>query len=165
MKTDVKLKYQIILDDFLKMRGWTDEYEVDTEAESVTLHTKLNISEGHSGNLIIEASDKNDLVDVYIYFGITCKDAKQDELVKLFNSIHQRWHYGHFMVFPDGHIRWSHRVDFEGSHPTGASLNRIVSPGWGAAEEFADVISAVALTKQTASDAIREYDETKSEEE
>lgn len=158
MKTDEKLKYQIILDDFLKIRGWTDEYEVDLEAKSVSLSTKLNISEGHSGTLIIEASDRSDLVDVYIYYGITCKKEKQDELIRLINSIHQKWHYGHFIVFPDGYIRWSHRVDFEGSQPTGTSLDKIVSPAWGAVEKFADAIAAVALTKQSATEALDEYD-------
>lgn len=159
MNTGTHLKFQKVFDEFLRIRQWEDKYEVDSDAQTVSLHTKLNITEGHSGNLIIEASDKTDLVDVYIYYGLTCKDGKQDELAKLFNSIHQKWHFGRFMVFADGHIRWSHRVDFEGSNPTGVSIDRIVGPGWGAAAEFADVIAAVALTKQSAVDAISEYEE------
>lgn len=154
-----KLKYQVVLDDFLKGREWTDEYEVDIEKQSVLLNTEITICDGFSGRLIIEAKEKIDLVDVYIYYNQTCKEAKINEMAILLNGIHQRWHFGRFMVFEDGYIRWTHRVDFEGSQPTGLSLERIVQPGWEATAKFANVIAAVALTKQSATEALKEYDE------
>jgi hypothetical protein len=157
-KTEGKLKYQIILDQFLKEREWSDEYEINSEEKAVSLNTGINICEGHSGRLIVEASDQTDYVDVYIYYSQTCKEAKLDEMAILLNGIHRRWHFGKFTVFKDGYIRWSHRVDFEGSQPTGLSLERIVQPGWTTTEKFADIIAAVALTKQSAADALAEYD-------
>lgn len=156
-----KLKCQVVLDEFLELREWTDEYKVDDEEQSVFLKTEIKITEGHSGNLIIEASDKTDCYDVFIYLGIACKENKLDELAVLFNLLHRRWSFGRFMFFESGNIRWAHRVDFEGSTPTGTSLNRIVAPGWAALEEFADVIASVALTKQSALDALQEYDDEK----
>ena len=158
-KSNSKLKYQVVLDEFLKERGWTDEYEVDTEEQSVFLDTQINISNGFSGRLIIDAKDQSDLVDVYIYYNQTCKENKINEMAILLNGIHQRWHFGRFMVFEDGYIRWAHRVDFEGSQPTGLSFERIVQPGWDATAKFASVIAAVALTKQSAAEALKEYDE------
>ena len=62
------------------------------------------------------------------------------------------------MALPDGRVCWHHRVDFEGSQPTGKSVEQIVSAGFSGIQEFNDVISAVALTKQTAAEAIEEYD-------
>lgn len=158
-KNDNNLKFQTVLDEFLKGREWTDEYEIDNDEKTVALNTAINICDGHSGRLIIEASDKTDCVDVYIYYNQTCKEAKLDEMAILLNAIHRRWQFGRFTVFKDGYIRWAHRVDFEGSQPTGISLERIVQPGWSATEKFADVIAAVALTKQSAADAIEEYDQ------
>ena len=158
-KTDSQLKFQKVLDEFLKEREWTDEYEIDNEEQTVSLSSAINICEGHSGRLIIEASDRTDCVNVYIYYNQICKEAKLAEMAILLNGIHQRWQFGRFMVFEDGYIRWTHRVDFEGSKPTGLSLERMVTPGWSAMERFANVISAVALTKQSAADALKEYDE------
>lgn len=160
-KSNSKLKYQAVLDEFLEGREWTDEYEIDLEEQTVTLNTQINLSNAHSGRLIIQASDETDFVDVHIYYTQTCKESKLDEMAILLNGIHRRWHFGRFMVFDDGYMRWSHRVDFEGSQPTGLSLNRIVQPGWDATEKFASVIAAVALTKQTAAEALKEYDEEK----
>ena len=159
--TDNKLKYQIVLDEFLAAREWTDKYEIDLHNKTVTLTTTINFSGGNSGRLIIEASDKTDCVDVFIYFNLSCKEAKINEMTALLNGIHQRWIFGHFVVFPDGIVRWSQRVDFEGSQPSGLSLERIVQPGWDAASGFSDAIAAVALTRQSASDALKEYDETR----
>lgn len=158
-KSNSKLKYQEVLDEFLEAREWTDEYEVDLEEESVLLNTQINISSGHSGRLIIQAYDQTDIVDVHIYYNQKCKESKLDEMAILMNGIHRRWHAGRFMVFDDGYIKWSHRVDFEGSQPTGLSLNRIVQPGWDAAEKFANAIAAVALTKLSAAEALKEYDD------
>lgn len=158
-KSNSKLKYQAVLDEFLEGREWTDEYEVDLEEKSVTLVTNINLSEAHSGRLIIQASDETDYVDVHIYYNQICKESKLDEMAILLNAIHCRWGLGRFMVFDDGYIRWTHRVDFEGSQPTGLSLNRIVVSGWDSTEKFANVIAAVALTKQSAAEALKEYDE------
>ena len=162
-KSDSKLKYQVVLDEFLKGREWTDEYESDLEEKTVSLSSGITICDAHSGRLIIEASDITDFVDVHIYYNQNCKESKLDEMAILCNGIHRRWASGRFIVFGDGYIRWSHRVDFEGSHPTGLSLERIVQSGWNAAATFADVIAAVALTKQSAADALKGYDEEQEE--
>ena len=95
-KTEGKLKYQIILDQFLKEREWSDEYEINSEEKAVSLNTGINICEGHSGRLIVEASDQTDYVDVYIYYSQTCKESKLDEMAILLNGIHRRWHFGKF---------------------------------------------------------------------
>jgi len=162
-KSDGKLKYQIVLDEFLKEREWTDEYESDLEEKTISLETVITICDSHSGRLIIEASDRTDLLDVHIYYNQTCKESKLDEMAILFNGIHQRWGLGRFTVLEDGYMRWSHRVDCEGLQPTGLTLERMVQPGWNAAKKFADVIAAVALTKQSAADALKEYDEEQEE--
>jgi hypothetical protein len=155
--TSMELKYQTILNEFLKNRDWSDQIEINSEEKLVSLATAININ-GHSGRLIIEASDKSDFVDVYVYYNQLCKESKINEMAILLNGIHQRWVYGHFTVFEDGYVRWSHRVDFEGSQPTWTSLERIVQPAWTATEKFADFIAAVSLTKQTAKEALDEYD-------
>jgi hypothetical protein len=81
----------------------------------------------------------------------------------LLNQLHTRCKYGTFVAFDDGYVRWQHRVDFEGSEPTAISIQRIVGPGWNIAEQFIDPISAVALTKQSAKEALEEFDEAQQE--
>lgn len=158
----ILVDYKKILKDFLDAREWTDELEVDQATLQVSLGTGIDIG-SQSGRLIIEADCKSAVIDVYIYYELKCKEAKLDQLTLLLNGIHQRWAYGRFVVFPSGQIRWQHRVDFEDASPTGNSINNIVRPGWEAVGMFADVISAVALTKQTAEEALAEYDEAMSD--
>jgi hypothetical protein len=151
------LKYQSILEEFLKYKEWTDELLIDQHAKTVALATAVAIG-SQSGRLIIEASDESDLVDVYFYYGINCKKNKFEQMCVLLIEIHRRWSLGRFELDDEGHIRWHHRVDFEGSNPTAVSIERIVQPGWDAMSRFAEIISSVALTKQTAAEAIEEFD-------
>jgi hypothetical protein len=151
-------KYQKVLEDFMKAREWEDKLEVDTEAGTVSLNTGINIGD-QNGRLIIRFSEARDLLDVFVYYDIKCKEAKIEEMKLLMNGIHQRWMFGRFEVFPDGFVRWFHRIDFEGSQPSGLSVQRNIQPGWDAASQFADVIASVALTKQTAEEALADYDE------
>ena len=159
-QTAPKLKYEVVINEFLKAREWTDELNIDTEDSSATLVTGVDF-EGGSCKLIIEGYDKSDLVDVFIYYTFNCKNTKFDQMAILFNEIRRRWRIGTFEFLADGRLRWHHRVDFEGSQPTGTSIERMVSPGLAAVEQFNDVISAVALTKQSAKEAVEEYDAAK----
>lgn len=154
-----KLHFQVLLEEFLADREWQDELEVDTEERSVMLRTTVNIAEHEGGDLIIEASDVTELVAVYFYFPFTCKDSKRREMKVLLNDINMRRDYGCFQCIPDGRVRWVQKVDFEGSVASAKSINQIVGPGWATVARWADVIAAVAITKQTAEDALEEFDE------
>ncbi|MFM8356084.1 MAG: hypothetical protein ACKOBM_14420, partial [Gammaproteobacteria bacterium] len=74
--------------------------------------------------------------------------------------------YGCFQLLEhqDDSVRWLHTVDFEGSSPTGKSVEQIVGPGWGRVGTFIETICAVALTKQSAAEAIEEFDSSSSDE-
>lgn len=156
------MNYTKVLKEFLDSREWTDELEVDPNTSVISLGTGINIG-SQSGRLIIEANNRTCVVEVFIYYDLKCKEAKLPQMVSLMNGIHQRWSFGRFVVFPEGHIRWQHRVDFEDTNPTGKAINNIVQPGWEAVGLFADAISAVALTKQTAEEALSEHDAAQSD--
>jgi hypothetical protein len=161
-KSSGKLKYQIVLEEFLKAREWEDELSIDKENKKVALVTGVTIGE-HSGKLIIEASDESDLVSVYFYLGFDCKKSKRTEMCILLNDFNARGGNGGYGCFQlldpeDDRIRWVHRVDFEGSSPTGKSVERIVGPAWERVSAFIETICAVALTKQSAAEAIEEFD-------
>jgi len=151
------INFQEVLNEFLKLREWTDELNVDPETSIISLNTEIQI-EGQDGRLIIEANPESQIVDVFIYYSIMCRENKINELALLMNQIHHRWAFGRFEVYESGHIRWRQRYDFEGTKPTGLSIDRIVQPGWDAVGKFFDLIAAVALTKTTALQAIEEYD-------
>jgi len=154
-----KLKYQVILEEYLKSRDWGDELEVDLDEGSVTLNTGVKIGDQGGSRLIIVASDKTDLVDVFFYYSTSCKKSKMNEMRLLISEINFRIAYGKWQVLPDGDLRWMHRVDFEGSSPTPQSIHQIVQPGWNLTERWLEPIAAVALTKQSAADALSEFDE------
>ena len=156
------LKYQAILEDYLKDKGWEDELEIKQGEERtfVTLNTGVT-QDGTSGRLIIECAEPPiDVVNFYFYLDVKCKPAKIDQMTILLNEINTRAEIGHFQVFRDGgYIRWKNKVDFEGSQPTGLSITQNCDPGMVSVGKYGEVITAVALTKQSAADALKEYDE------
>ena len=156
-ESNQKLKYQVILEEWLASRDWKDELEVDHLNNTVRLVTGVNIA-SQDGRLIVEGSDDTDFVDVYLYLDVKCKDSRRSELCILFNEINLKNHYGRFEVFPDGYMRWHHRVDFEGSQPSATSIERIVGPAWDIVEMFIDPILSVALTNTNSIEAMQEFE-------
>ena len=157
-------RFHALMEEVLAELEWEDELEVNEEEQTVKLDTAINVA-GQDGRLIVEASEQTSYVDVLDYYtGFKCKPAKLDQMAVLLNKLHARWRYGTFLVFEDGYIRWQHRVDFADGQPTAASIQRLIQPGWGVLEQFFDPISAVALTKQTAKEALEEFDESQQEE-
>ena len=157
MSEEKKLKYQVVLEEFLELREWSDELTVDPENGTTMLDTGITVG-GQSGRLIIEARDETDVVDAFIYYQFKGKASKTEQIVLLFNGIHLRFPFGRFEMTPEGSIRWRDRVDFEGSQPSGLSIERLISPGWRVTADFAESIAAVSLTKMTAEEALDEFD-------
>jgi hypothetical protein len=154
---NIVINYKNLLNDFLSIREWTDELEDDAESSVMTLSTGIKCGD-QGGRLILTGNYGNGLIDVFIYLDQQCKEGKLDQMAVLLNGIHQRWSYGRFMVFSDGYVRWQHRVDFEGCNPTADTINNIVQVGWDVMSLYSDTIITVALTKQSAADALKEFD-------
>ena len=161
------LLFQSVIEDFVKFREWEDEVNTDLEAQTCALVTGVSLGEYTGGKLIIEASDKSQIVGVFFYLPFECKVAKRSEMFHLLNEINTRGGiggYGCFQLLEEGddRIRWVHRVDFEGSSPTGKSIEQMVGPGWERVNAFIEVIHAVALTKQSAVEALDQFDSSES---
>ena len=161
------MKYQTEMSEFLSIMNWNDvELNLNVEGQQVVIATGVTI-DGQNGRAIIEANSDNDLFDFYIYYtGIKCKPNKWEQMQWLMNELHWRFPLGRFECFEnegERYIRWRHRVDFEGSKISGASIRNNFKPGWDGAEMFASVIAAVALTSQSAKDAIADFDKEREE--
>lgn len=160
-------KFYSVMKEFLSLQEWQDELNVDQESGVVSLDTGVGLGD-HKGRLIIEAVDKIEVIDAFIYFrDLRCKPTKKMEMSWLFQRIFgtRNFSFGRLeLIEVEGeglHIRWRHRVDFEGSAPSGKSVRMLIAPGWEMMAEFADCIAAVALTKQTAEEAFAEWEEAR----
>ena len=155
------LKYKKLLADFLATRKWKDKIKVDSD-KRLAIDTGIDFGE-QTGRLIITADPKIEIVDVFIYLDLNlnlkCQPKKMEQMAILMNEIHARhWQFGRFQVCSEGIIRWQFRVDFEGSSPSGLSIERIVGSGWECVSRFYNILISVALTKQTAKEALVEFD-------
>jgi hypothetical protein len=162
MTKSFSLKYEKEMQEFLSIYKWDDvELKVDTEIEQVSLSTNITIS-GQNGKGIIEANSDNDIFDFYIYMlALKCKAKKIDQMKILLTEIHNRWAFGrfeYFMLDDFLHVRWRLRFDFEGCTVSGLTIKNNFQAGWDAAERFIDTLMAVALTNQSAEEAIAEYE-------
>jgi hypothetical protein len=161
-----ELKYASEMREFLSIMEWGDtKVDSNVEGQQVVIATGVDI-DGQSGRVIIEANSDTDIFDFYIYFtSIKCKPNKNEQMQWLMNELNKRWLFGRFQCFKTDDaflIRWHHRIDFEGSSPTGVTVRNNFKPGWDATEFFSGVIAAVALTNQSAKDAIAEHDQEQS---
>ena len=154
------LKYKKLLADFLAARKWKDKIIVDSDKQ-LTILPAIDLGE-QIGRLIISADPKTEIVDVFIYLDLNlnlkCQPKKMEQMALLLNGIHARHMFGRFQVNPEGIINWQFRVDFEGSSPSGLSIERIVGSGWECVSRFYNILISVALTKQTAKEALVEFD-------
>lgn len=170
-KSEAEFKYEKVLKEFLEVREWEDELEKDAEKGEISLNTSIKFSNGQDMRLIIEGNN-NGLLEVYWYFdSFLCKKEKIPEMLLLLNYLHMRSTFGTFVLInlPDsplhGKIRWHGRVDFEGVEVTLDLLHLITNPSNNLVGQYGEVISTVALTKQSATNALEEFDEAQADNE
>lgn len=161
MKTDLPhLKYTQAIQEFLHEMEWSDELTFDYEQRYVYLRTQVTI-EGASIKMFLEAYD-TDIVSIYLYVNhIPCKRSRIEEMRLLFSMINSTVCFGAFQLIDRTNsvtLRWRHMADFEGCNPLGITLVRNVIEGFRIIEEFLEPIAAVALTRQTAADAMTEHE-------
>jgi len=154
-----KFRFQEIMEEFMREREWEDALVIDEEKKEVALNTGVSIGEYDGGRLIIEADEELEWFSVFFYLPFSCKQTKRTEMCLLLNDINLRGNnFGCFQLLDDNRIRWVLRSDFEGSSPTSKSVHQMVGVGWNRTKIFIEVISSVALTKQTAVLALEEFD-------
>lgn len=158
MNTDsARQRFEKILKEFLADRDWEDELKTDKESKRVGLATSVIIGSYNGGRLFVDAYYDLEVVAVYFYLPFECSKEKRTELCLLLNDLNQRGQFGGWgglQLLDDNRIRWVHQSDFEGSSPTGTSIEQIVGPGWERVNEFVEIIRGVALTPQSAADAL-----------
>lgn len=154
------LKYEETLKQFLELRKWSDELILDEDNGKIVLSTGVNI-EGQNGRAFIEAYN-DDIIQFYFYYlNFRIKDSKFEQMNILLSLINSRLLIGCLKMVgepQDRMVRWQHVVDFEGADPTGVTIERNFQAGWSALERYIEPVSAVALTKQSATDAINDHD-------
>ena len=161
---NMHFKHEAAMQTFLTEMDWTDDtLEYDFENEFVYLNIPITIN-GSIHQLIVE-SRENDLIDVYVYLRhLSVKPSKDEEMHILLSKINSRLRIGAFQFIreADWHfIRWHHATDFEGSNPVGATIRHQVITGIQTVEDHADPIPAVALTNQTADQALEEFQQSR----
>ena len=154
------LNYTQAMQEFLREMAWCDALAFGHEERYVYLQTQVAIY-GASIKMFLEAYD-TDIVSIYLYVNhIPCKRSRIEEMRLLFSMINSTVSFGALQLIDRTvgvTLRWRHVVDFEGCNPTGTTLARNVTAGFSILAEFLEPIAAVALTRQTAADAMTEHE-------
>jgi hypothetical protein len=151
------MDFKKILEEFLELRGWKDEIQLNENSDEWYVSTGVSIG-SHTGRLIAEGRDKTGLVGIYIYYETTCKDGKRGEMTKLLNWINCACFMGNFECLSSGLVRWKLRFDCENAALNGVGLSQNVQHGWDVAGLYADAIISVAFTSTSADGAIAEFE-------
>ena len=156
------LKYEKEMQEFISLMQWEDKLDVDAKNEMVRLSTGLEIENQHL-KLIIEANSNNDIFDIRIYFAaLPVKPKKIEQMKLLIADINSRVMLGKFSHFDDDGsitIYWRQLIDFEGAGLSALTIKNNFQPGWNMSEMYSSAFASVALTNQSAEDAMAEFDE------
>lgn len=151
-------KHLATMKNFLNLMEWTDELEFRSDLDRVRLSVGISVT-GQAGRAIIDARN-DDVFEFYIYYNFMKVNLNKIEQMKiLLSEINMRIYEGCFELvgsIEDSRVRWRHIVDFEEASPTGLTVLRNFRPGWNHAERWLGVITAVAVTAQSAADALSE---------
>ena len=160
---NMNFKNEAAMQTFLDEMEWTDDtIEYDCEKRIVYVNTLININ-SNTHQLVVESSD-NDIIEVYVYLRyLSVKRSKDNQMHILLSKINSRLRVGAFQFIREAdwqYIRWHHATDFEGSKPIGTTIRHQVITGLQTVEDHADPIAAVALTNQTADQALQEFQQS-----
>jgi hypothetical protein len=149
-----KLKYQQLVEDWIQDQGWSDEVDLDIDMSIVRLKTGIKAN-SQNYSLFIEARGKTDLIQLYLYPPFNVSAEKTSEALILINEINLRIYQGRFAMMSDGRIQYKHCIDVEDMTPSVEAIGSMVSPAWRWCEKWDAALAAVALTRQTAGEVLR----------
>jgi hypothetical protein len=150
--------FQNILRNFLDIRKWDQDVEYLEQTEKWMVSTELK-AQSHIARAFIEGSDATGVLPMYLYYSFSCKEAKQIEMLMLLNWINRHLLVGHFELTQRDQIRWVLEFDCEGLNMNGVSVSINFQHGWNVISGYSDAISAVALTKASAEEAMADFNE------
>jgi hypothetical protein len=152
--------FKTVFEDFLNFREWHNDKVVFDEANQQWQIGTSIVSDDHKLNLYIEGEDSTGFLKIFIYYNIKCRESKVKEMHTIMNWINNHLSIGKFELVVDT-VRWVLRYDTEEIVLNGYNVSRNLQYGWDATGMYGDVISAVALTKITAEEAIADFEESR----
>jgi hypothetical protein len=149
----ITYKYNGILEQWLKERGWDDEIEFDLEKQQFQISTSIGLSD-FTFRLYVEVDEARDLFDVYLYTLFEVKKSRRRGCYAVLNDINAGIGQGRFVVTDRGAIQYNHRIDVEGAAPTHITIERMVAPALAFCQIWVPALYAAATSKQEADEII-----------
>jgi hypothetical protein len=154
------MKLPNVVQTFLDDMGWDDEITIDESAGLSQLKTGVSIND-QPYTLVIETDEQRSWIVLFLYnLSSNVPEKRMSEACHLVNAINNRVQMGKIMVTKAaGPFRFVHAVDLEGVEASGIVVQNMYSAGVGVFTVWADALSAVALTKTSAEEILKEIDQ------
>ncbi len=149
------MKFKSYIEDWVEAQGWEDP--VEQEDAKSRLSFNLDVSD-QTFRVFIEGDDEKQWLELYMYAPFNVKTDKSDEILKLFNHIHHSTYYGRLVLLNDGRIQYKQIISLIDTEPSPMVLDRMYRTGVQVFENWLDELAALALTKQTYADLVKEWD-------
>jgi len=142
------MKYQKLLQDWVKEKEWDDEVNYNEETNESVVNFKVNIDD-QLFNTYIEGHEEKDWLSIYMYGPFNIKKNKSGEILKLFNRIHGATYYGRLVLQDDGMIQYKQIMPLDGVEPSTSLVSNVYSTAVQIYDTWLDDIAEIGLTKTT----------------
>ena len=142
------MKYQKLLQEWLKEKEWDDEVSYDKETNESVVNFKVNIND-QLFNTYIEGNDEKDWLSIFMYGPFNLKKEKEKDILKLFNRIHGATYYGRLVLHDEGLIQYKSVMPLDGVEPSTSLVQNVYSTAILVFETWLDDIAEIGLTKTT----------------
>ena len=140
------MKYQKLLQEWVKEKEWDDEITYDQEANKSLLNFKVNINDQFF-NTYIEGDEERDWLFIFMYCPFNVKKEKESDVLKLFNHIHGATYYGRLVLLDEGIVQYKQIMPLSGVEPNISLVQNVYSTAILVYETWLEDIAEVGLTK------------------
>jgi hypothetical protein len=145
------------LQQFLNDNEWEDEIRHDADLDADYVATSYTI-DGQRYHLVLMAEDDIQLLSVSLLSPIRVPKRRWPEAVFVINFLNTNMRLGHLQMNDDGAIVYRWMIDVEGTNPSPQQYGNLLIAAAGCFSELRTAaIGAVAYSKESANDIIKDY--------
>lgn len=141
-----------VLKQWMTEMEWGDEIEVNDDRNYGRVRTEYSI-DNQDHRLFLEVDEKREWFSVFLYGPVNVPPPRRAIVADILNRVNLSLGIGRIACPLSDNpmpVQFLARIDVEGSTFTPNQIHNMLKPALGTYEEYGDLLTAAALTKQTA---------------
>lgn len=138
-----------VLAKWMCAESWEDEIELSDERDFARVIAQIDVN-NQGYRVFLEARETAERFYVFLYAPFSIPASREPDACIIINRVNQRLGLGRLVWLEDGRIQFRDAIDVEGSQLTAEQIGTMLGASCGTYRQYADLLCAVAFTKQPA---------------